>query len=259
MVGGGFQHDICSSAHNKNKYVEWVKDNSSNVSIHIDWSILEGIGDKSKKKYAWLAESSAIIEKLIQKVKSNIDVVNEEYDLIFTHDKRLLDLSPKMRYAIPNACPWVKDIGIHPKKKMISMIGSYKNMCNGHRYRLGWIDRLRGSLDLYGWGHNQLPTKDAGFKDYYFSIAMENDNYHSIFTEKITDAFAMGTVPIFWGSPDISEFFNEKGVIRLTEDFKVSDLSIDLYESKMEYIKENHEKALSLPTAEDFIYVNYLK
>ena len=259
MVGGGFQHDICSSAHNKNKYVDWVKDNSSNVSIHIDWSILEGIGDKSKKKYAWLAESSAIIDKLIEKVKLNIDTINNEYELIFTHDKRLLSLSPKIRYAIPNACPWVKEVGIHTKNKLVSMIGSNKNMCPGHRYRLDWIRKLYGSLPIYGWGHNTIPTKDMGFKDFYFSIAMENDNYHSIFTEKITDAFAMGTVPIFWGSPDISEFFNEKGVIRLTDDFKLSDLSVDLYHSKMEYIKENFERALNLPTAEDFIYLNYLK
>ena len=259
MVGGGFQHVDCSSAHNINKHVKWVKDGSSNVSIHIDWAILDGWGDKSKKKYAWIAESSAINVKLIEKVISSIGTINEEYELIFTHDKRLLDLSPKMRYAIPNACPWVKDIGIHSNSKLVSMIASSKNMCPGHSYRLGWVNKLRGKLDLYGSGHGYLPTKDAGFKDYYFSIAMENDNYPSIFTEKITDTFAMGTIPIFWGSPDISEFFNENGIIRLTEDFKVSDLSVDLYNSKFEYVKENFERALQLPTAEDFIYLNYLK
>lgn len=259
MVGGGFQHDICSSANNVNKHIEWLKDGSANVSMHIDDAIMEGWGNKDKTKYAWIAESSAINRVLIEKVKSNIDAINDEYELIFTHDKRLLTLSPKMRYAIPNACPWVKDFGIHPKTKLVSMIASYKNMCPGHRYRLEWINKLRGSVDLYGWEHNRLPTKDVGFKDYYFSITMENDNYPSIFTEKITDAFVMGTVPVFWGSPDISEFFNEKGIIRLTEDFKISDLTPELYHSKMEYIKENYERALQIPTAEDYIYLNYLK
>lgn len=185
MIGGGFQHEWCSSGFNSNKHVEWVKDGSANVSIHIDWSILEGLGDKSKKKYAWLAESSAIIHQLIEQFKKNIDVMNEEYELIFTHDKRLLDLSPKMRYTIPNSCPWVKDVGIHQKSKLVSMIGSNKNMCPGHRYRLDWIRKLNGSLPIYGWGHNTITTKDVGFKDFYFSIAMENDNYPSIFTEKI--------------------------------------------------------------------------
>ena len=259
MVGGGFQHVDCSSANNSNKYVQWVKDGSSDVSIHIDWSIMEGFGDKSKKKYAWLAESSAIIAKLIETVKTNIDVINEEYELIFTHDKRLLDLSPKMRFAIPNACPWVKDIGIHNKNKLLSMIGSNKNMCNGHRYRLEWIKKLQDKIPIFGWGHNQISTKDIGFKDYYYSICMENDNYPSIFTEKITDAFAMGTIPIFWGTPDIGEYFNPNGIITLTDDFDINTLSIDFYYSKMEYIRENHQIALELPTAEDYIYLNYLK
>lgn len=259
MVGGGFQHDVCSSANNKNKFVEWTKDGTSNVSIHIDWSIMEGFGDKNKKKYAWLAESSAIIEKLIETVKTNIDIINEEYDLIFTHDKRLLDLSPKMRFTIPNSCPWVKDVGIHNKNKLLSMIGSNKNMCNGHRYRLEWIKKLQSKIPIFGWGHNQIQTKDIGFKDYYYSICMENDNYPSIFTEKITDAFAMGTIPIFWGTPDIGDYFNTNGIITLTDDFDIDSLSIDLYYSKMEYIKENHQIALELPTAEDYIYLNYLK
>jgi hypothetical protein len=259
MIGGGFQHVDCSSANNFNKYIEWKKDGSANVSMHIDWSILEGFGDKSKKKYAWLAESSAIIEKLIEKVKTSIDDINEEYELIFTHDKRLLNLSPKMRFAIPNACPWVKDIGIHKKNNMLSMIGSHKNMCSGHRYRLGWIEKLKNQIPIYGWGHNQIMTKDIGFKDFYFSICMENDNYPSIFTEKITDAFAMGTIPIFWGTPDIGNYFNENGIIKLTDDFNISDLSVDLYHSKMDAILQNYELSVNLPTAEDYIYLNYLK
>ena len=49
MVGGGFQHDICSSALNKNKFVEWDKSGSSNISIHIDDGLRFAV-DKSKKK-----------------------------------------------------------------------------------------------------------------------------------------------------------------------------------------------------------------
>ena len=36
MIGGGFQHDVCSSALNKNEYVNWVKNRSAIISIHID-------------------------------------------------------------------------------------------------------------------------------------------------------------------------------------------------------------------------------
>ena len=256
MVGGGFQHDICSSAHNKNQHIEWVKDNSANISIHIDWSILEGFGDKTKKKYAWLAESSAIIEKLIEQVKINIDKINEEYELIFTHDKRLLNLSPKMRFVIPNAKPWVQEKQVFKKNKMVSMIASYKNMCDGHRYRISWIDKLRGKVDIFGSGHNYIPIKDLGLRNYHFSIAMENDNYPSIFCEKITDCFATGTIPIYWGTPDIGDFFNTEGIIILNEEFDVSMLTTDLYQSKFDAILDNYERSFNLPTAEDYIYLN---
>jgi hypothetical protein len=261
MVGGGFQHVDCSSANNDNKYVKWVKDRSANVSIHIDWDIFNITPeDKYKKKYAWIAESSAINEKVIEKIKENIDFLNETYEFIFTHDKRLLNLSPKMRFAITNCKPWVKEYGIHNKTKMISMISSNKNMVPGHLYRLSWVRKLSGSgIHLYGSGFNRIDNKEQGIKDYRFSIAMENDNYPSIFTEKITDCFALGTLPIFWGTPDIGEYFNEKGIITLTEDFDYKTLTIDLYESKMDYIKENYERTIELPTAEDYIYLNYIK
>ena len=39
MIGGGFQHEICSSAGHKPKEMEWVKDGSAPLSIHIDHTI----------------------------------------------------------------------------------------------------------------------------------------------------------------------------------------------------------------------------
>jgi hypothetical protein len=260
MIGGGFQHDICSSAHNKNKYVNWVRDRSSNISIHIDNSIIDDIElDKNKKRYAWIAESSAINEKVIKDIKSNLNKVLENYELIFTHDRRLLDLDEKFKYAIPNALPWVKTRKIFNKSKLISMVASSKIMCEGHKYRQTWIQKLKGRVDHFGWGFRTLPSKEFAMNDYFFSIAMENDNYPSIFTEKITDCFATGTIPIFWGTPDIGDIFNEKGIIKLTDDFDINSISVELYESMTEPMVENYEKTLQLESAEDYIYLNYLK
>jgi hypothetical protein len=260
MVGGGFQHDICSSAHNKNKYVIWYKDNSANISIHIDNSILDDIGlNKNKKRYAWIAESSAINEKVINDIKSNLTKVLENYELIFTHDKRLLSLDDKFKFAIPNALPWVKDRRIFNKTKRVSMVASSKVMCEGHKYRHTWISRLKGKVDHYGWGFNTLPSKDYAMNDYMFSIAMENDNYPDIFTEKITDCFATGTIPVFWGTPDIDKRFNMDGIILLTEEFNINTLTAELYFSKNEAMLDNFERTKLLESAEDYIYLNYLK
>jgi hypothetical protein len=92
-----------------------------------------------------------------------------------------------------------------------------------------------------------------------FSIAMENASYPGGFCEKITDCFATGTIPIYWGAIDIDNYFNEDGIIKLTEDFDISSLSSELYKSKQTAIVDNFNRALTLPSAEDYIYLTYLK
>ena len=87
---------------------------------------------------------------------------------------------------------------------------------------------------------------------------MENDNYPNIFCEKITDCFATGTIPIFWGTPNIGDFFNKDGIIML-EDFTLEDLSIDLYYSKLDAIKDNLERVIEWPISEDCMYLNFIK
>jgi hypothetical protein len=260
MIGGGFQHDICSSHGSIPKYVEWNKtDHSASVSIHGDFALSWPV-NPNKKNYGWVVESSAIISGLLQWITQNISQLENKFELIFTHDRRLLSLSPKMRLVTTNAVPWVKDIGIHEKTKLISMIASTKVMCPGHQHRQDIAKKFEHQVDLYGSGRPSfIEKKEDGLKDYYFSIAMENDNYPDIFCEKITDCFAMGTIPIFWGAPTIGEFFNPNGIITLTNDFRVEDISPDLYYSKMEYIKENYERAINMLSAEDYIYLKYIK
>lgn len=264
MVGGGFQHTNCSSLNNVAKYVEWIPNkertphNSSNISIHIDEAITT-VPDKSKKNYAWILESSDFIPELITWVKNNISFLENNYELIFSHDKRLLPLSCKMREVLCPAAPWVMDRKIHSKSKLVSMITSSKTSTPGHRYRMEVFGKYKNKIDCFGHGHNPIERKETGLNDYYFSLAVQNANYPNFFTEEVTDCFATGAIPIFWGSSAIGENFNENGVIRLTDDFKVEDLSIELYQSKIEHIQDNFERIINLPTAEDFIYLNYIK
>lgn len=259
LIGGGFQHAYSSSGWAKPKKIEWVKNiESAPISIYIDGSIMNPKINKDKKNYAWLLESSAIIPNIINWCKNNVEYLENNYELIFTHDERLLKISSKFKLVLPNAVPWVNDVGVHKKSKLISMIASNKTMCDGHIFRQKIIQKYKNKLDHYGRGFKSIEKKEDGLKDYMFSIAMENDNYSNIFCEKITDCFAMGTIPIFWGTPKIGEIFNKDGIIEL-EKFNIDELSDELYFSKMEAIKENYEIALKLPIAEDYIYENFIK
>ena len=136
------------------------------------------------------------------------------------------------------------------------MISSNKEMCEGHRLRLEWVDRIGDQVDLYGRGFNEIENKEDGLCDYMFSVAIENGQYKTYFTEKLLDCFATGTIPVYLGAPDIGNYFNKDGIIDLSDEF---DISEDLYYSKMDAIKENLEKAMKMEVLEDFIWDEYLK
>lgn len=66
---------------------------------------------------------------------------------------------------------------------------------------------------------NNIGEKD-GVKDklqfqskHKFAIAFENSTHLGYSTEKLVQAFAAKTVPIYWGDPDITSIFNENAFI----------------------------------------------
>ena len=152
MIGGGFQHDVCSSALNTPKYIEWVKDGSANISIHIDYAIFQPV-DKTKKNYGWVAESSSIIPQVVDGVKKNLQTLKENYEMIFTHDRRIVNLDPSFfKFTLPNACPWIQNKKIYEKNKNISFIVSNKTITEGHRYRLQVLEKYKNYVDHFGMG-----------------------------------------------------------------------------------------------------------
>jgi hypothetical protein len=273
MVGGGFQHDICSSALNENKYVEWVKDNSANISIHIDNGLLVET-NKNKLNFGWVAESSSIVPNIISEVKKNLSKYKEKFEFIFTHDQRLVEIDPNFfKFTLPNALPWIQNKNIFEKTKSFSFIVSNKIMTDGHRFRLNVLEKYKNRVDIDHFGRgfkNELPwtiktdgVQESGkilaLKDYRFSFCFENDNYPSIFCEKITDCFATGTIPIFWGTPNIGDFFDLNGIIIYDDNINIDILDEEFYFSKKESIINNFNICKELLSAEDYLYLNYIK
>jgi len=246
------------SVHGKeSKYIKWVKDHPlAEGTFYIDNTINDGIGDGRKGlKYLWLLESKHIKPGMVESIIDNKQLVEDTYETIFTHDQRLLALGDKYKW-VPAQGFWIKEPKIYEKTKMISMIASNKRMCEGHVKRLGWVERIGDQLDLYGRGFNEIADKEEGLCDYMFSVAIENGEYETYFTEKLLDCFATGTIPVYLGAPDIGDHFNKDGIIDLTEEFEVSE---EIYYSKMDAIKENLEKAKEIEVLEDFIYRRYLQ
>ena len=68
-----------------------------------------------------------------------------------------------------------------------------------------------------------------------------------------------GTIPIYYGIDNIGDYFNTDGIIKLTDDFNIEDLSFELYNSKLDAIKDNFDRGFNLLLPEDYIYINFIK
>jgi hypothetical protein len=240
--------------------------------MHIDDGLKHPV-DSSKENYGWILESSTIVPHIIEDVKNRLDYYRSNFKNIFTCDRRILAIDPQFfKFSIPNAVPWIQNRKIYEKTKNVSIILSNKSGKPGYSFRLNFLHSLdKSKVDHYGRGFKtELPFsftlnnltesgKMHALKDYRFSFAFENDFYETYYCEKLTDCFATGTIPIFWGAPDIDKIYDTNGMIIFSESFSLDMLTEDYYMSKLESVKNNFETILQLPTAEDYIYTNYFK
>lgn len=60
---------------------------------------------------------------------------------------------------------------------------------------------------------NWAVEKMKFISNYKFSIAFENTAWPGFTTEKLFHPFLAGSIPIYWGNPDVGEYFNEKAFI----------------------------------------------
>jgi hypothetical protein len=99
---------------------------------------------------------------------------------------------------------------------------------------------LKTSPQVYG--------KRICFDDVMFHVCIENVKYNNWYTEKIGEAFCTKTVPIYWGCPNIGEYYDKRGIITFeTEEelvYIVNNLTPEKYYEMKPYIDYNYEIAL---------------
>jgi len=84
-----------------------------------------------------------------------------------------------------------------------------------------------------GWGN---PIINA-YKDYYFVLAMENSKHPGYVTEKILNAFAAGSIPIYWGDKIVKQFFNKDAFIDISDFPSLEDAAKYVCSMSMEKIR----------------------
>ena len=260
LIGDNFTHlsngNRGYSTHGKeSKNIEWTKDYCETVFYLDDFIHTAKYNENSnRRQYGWICESKYVTPEIVNHAANDVNEFVEPFEAIFTHNQQLIKLHDKFKFAPASAGVWIKNIYVRTKTKNISMISSNKNGLPGYEKRLSWVEKLRNQVDLYGRGFNEIEFKEQGLEDYMFSVAIENGSYETYFTEKILDCFATGTVPIYLGAPDIGNYFNPEGIIKLEDGFEFSE---SIYYDKINAIKENCEIAKKFELAEDYIYERY--
>ena len=204
---------------------------------------------KSKYKVALLNEC----EEIHPWAYKNIYQVENSFDFILTHNKKLLERSSKYVKLPGPGTTWITDdqAGIHKKSKMLSHIASKQNWAQGHKLRhiISHMIKDKYDVDFWGSAHKEFAKveKFLPLKDYCFSITVMNADHENYFTETLVDAFRCGTVPIFWGCKNIEEYFNPKGILRFTNPAELKEilnnLSFEQYNEMLPYVRENFETA----------------
>lgn len=91
--------------------------------------------------------------------------------------------------------------------EIFDALTKYKRVNSGGKY----MNNLAGT---------RFESESKGIKDkidfleyHRFSVAFENVSYPGYCTEKLIEAFAAQTIPIYWGDPEVGKTFNKKAFI----------------------------------------------
>ena len=203
-------------------------------------------------------------------IKAQLSLIVSEPDVIHMKHVRLLKYSASKFYKIltinSHLLAHQKNARFFPitfatvdfscsckylKTKLVSLIASKKNDFDGHKLRHEIVrasSNIGFEIDVMGRGYRPIDNKSEGLKDYRYSIVIENSIQKSYFTEKIIDALVLETVPIYWGAPDIGNFFDMGGIIQCrTKDEILRALKMigeNDYNSRRAAIRKNKESAI---------------
>lgn len=111
------------------------------------------------------------------------------------------------------------------REEFFHKLSEYKRVDSGGRY----LNNIGGSVD----------DKLKFLREYKFNIAFENSAVDGYTTEKLVDALAAGTLPIYWGNPRVNLDFPKDCFIDVA-DFKTVSEAIE-YVIKVDNDRELYE------------------
>ncbi len=249
-------------------------------------------------KYIFIqVESYVIISNVLNTILNNHKYI-DLLDYILSFDKKILNLDSRCIKFLP----YTKFYWIQPPKKIapnifleyhgvkdtfeyntnkdfnVTFMTGHKNYCPGHKIRHEiwnrqaeikikkkfFYSQVNDGMVLYPDNLilNHRRDKTIMFENSMFAIVIENNKSDNYFTEKLIECIVSKTLPIYYGCPNISEYFNSNGIIMFENTNEliniVNNLTPNDYYHRLTIIEENFNKWVNMKSfseqIEDLIY-----
>lgn len=142
------------------------------------------------------------------------------------------------------------------KEIELSVICSSKKNTENHKLRIEFLNILKNhfkdNLQWFGNGFNEIENKFEVISKSKYHIVLENDSKHNLVSEKLYDAYLGLSLPIYYGAPNINEYFDKNSF----ETININDVSgsiaiienaikNNLYENNSNLLHLEKEKVLN--------------
>lgn len=253
-----------------------------NIKIHCSWDLsFDLYHEKQIELYVDYIPQGTVPENIIRIVflLEPIDIMNlnnaaiegyneGSYTFLLTHNEDLIKKIPTA-HLFEFGTTWIKNYNFPTKNYDISTLVGGKLMAPGHYLRQKvWFKESRikniptkfflsgnmGGIENYN-NNPILGSDKTPLFDSQFHICIENTKRNNWFTEKLIDCLQTKTIPVYWGCPNIGNWFNLDGflIVDNLEDIINICNTIDenTYKNKIVAVEENFEKSKKFATISD--------
>jgi len=207
-------------------------------------------------KILWIIEPNEISH-----IKESVIKNHKNFNLILTWDSEILSKCSNSR-LFPFGTSWILDYSFNDKEYKITTLIGNKYSLIGHQIRHKLPQILKDSkipVDIFNSRNSPNPNlyefkeiKDPFKKNEIFysqyHISIENIRHNNYFSEKLIDCFQTKTIPIYFGAPNIGDFFDKRGmfIIENYDDILplIDTITPETYNSKLEFIESNYIKSM---------------
>ena len=217
-------------------YHRWIKENHHLYNAILTWNedIAKTCDNTSIFTCNYQQDNKEFYDKFLN--------VNKKFEVSFLCGIKNISAGHKYRHEIYDL---VNDINI--PKKWFKVLDDF-DLKNNVRPGYNEYDKNLNHIPKHLLSCPQVFGKRICYEESMFHVCVENIKSNNWYTEKIGESFCTKTVPIYWGCPNIGDFYDKRGIITFETKEEliniINNLTPEMYYDMKKYIDYNYNLAL---------------